>query len=365
MSTIKHFIKLLWMVPLALFAAAFAPGALTLALPEAAPRASFVSAKPNRRRGAKLYKRRQWYGGTPMTREQMSRLTNLEVALRAVFMDQMQAVAGSSLLNSLFNIQESSRAVERNLGVGGFSNVPEYRGTIEYDGLETLYRADYQHREYAKGTAIERKLIDDDEYGVMRQRVQLMGLSFDRTIETFATSVFANAFTAGATAGPDGVALCSASHPYSPTNAATQSNAGTTALSHDAVSTTRQAMMRFKDSAGFPMPVNPDVLLVPIELEDTARVIVESGLRSGTPNNDMNANRSYSVITSRYLTDSNNWFLIDSRLARMWLNWYWRVRPEFVTDPKSDFDLELRFRGYFRCAFGWDSWQWVYGHNVP
>ena len=33
--------------------------------------------------------------------------------------------------------------------------------------------------------------------------------------------------------------------------------------------------MRFKDSAGFPMPVNPDVLLVPIELEDTARVIVE------------------------------------------------------------------------------------------
>lgn len=364
MKIIRMLFTLLWLVPLAAFAAVFAPGALQFAAPTPAPFGPHISVKPARRRGAKLYKRRKWYGGTPMTREQMSRLTNLEVGLRAVFMDQMQSVVGASVLTTLFNVQDSTRAFERNLGVGGFSNVPEYRGSIEYDGIETLYRADYQHKQYSKGTAIERQLIDDEEYGVMRQRVQLMGLAFDRTIETFATSVFANAFTAGATAGPDAVALCSASHPYSPTNAATQSNAGTTALSHDAVSATRQAMLRFKDSAGFPMPVNPDTILVPIELEDSARVIVESTLRSSTPNNDANVNRSYQVITSRYLTDTNNWFLIDSRLARMWLNWYWRVRPEFAADPKSDFDLEMRVRGYFRCSFGWDSWQWIYGHNV-
>ena len=297
---------------------------------------------------------------TPMTRAQFEAFTNLEVALRTVFTDKMD---WNDPLWSLYATAPSSRAVERNQGVSGLSEVPEYTGTIEYDSMEPLWRADYQHKQYAKGIAIERTLLDDDEYGVMNRRASLLGISFNRTATKHMVSVFNNAFDGTNYAGPDSVALCG-SHPYTPTNTDTQSNAGTSALTHDAVVATRVAMRKFEDSTEEPMPVEPDVLVVPSDLVETALVITESIQRSGNANNDANVNRNLRVLTSPYLTDTNNWFMVDSQMAKMYLNWYWRVMPEFAGDPTSDFNLELRFRGYMRYSYGWDHWSWIYGHNV-
>jgi hypothetical protein len=301
--------------------------------------------------------------GTPLNQSQMSAFTNLGVALNAVFTLQLQSVAGDSLLNTLFNVQTSGRAMERRQGVGGMGDVPKFTGAIEYDSFEPLYRTDYTHTEYAKGIAIERRLIDDEEYGVISGRAQKLGLTFDRTIEKHSVSVFANAFAA-ANPGADGVALCATNHPSSPTNATTQGNKGTSALTESALSATRQLMMKFKDDRGEIMNIAPDTLLVPVELEEAARVIVESGQRSGTANNDANTNRGYRIVVSRYLTDANDWFLIDSRMAKSYLNWFWRVRPEFEEDPASDYNLVVKYRGYMRYSFGFDAWQWLYGHQV-
>lgn len=342
---------------------------LAVPAPTAAPNRQARRAATARRRGAEgrvaLDKRRAWYA-SPMTELQMSRLTALGPILRAVFFDQLQAVAGDSVINQIFNVQTSDRAIERNLGVGGFGNFNKYTGNIEYDSFEQLYTATYTPDEYARGFGIERKLIDDDMYGVIVQRARLLGLAADRTVETSAASLFANAFSASFL-GPDGVALCSASHPLSPTDSRTQSNIGTSALTHDSLVSARQAMLRFKDSQNQPMPVNPDTILVPIELEQQARAIVESVNRAGTANNDVNVNRAYGyqIIVSRYLTDTNDWFLIDSRLSKMWCNWYWRVRPEFAVSPMSEYELIARGRAYMRYAFGWDTWQWIYGNQVP
>jgi phage major head subunit gpT-like protein len=300
-----------------------------------------------------------------MTRDAFENLTALGSVLRSVFMEQMTAVAdtGANDVLSLYNILTSARAREINQGMGGFGNVPEYQGTLEYSAFELLYQNAYTHKEYAQGLAIERKLIDDDEYGAMAQRARLLGMAFDRTVYTHAASLFNNAFSASFLGG-DAVALCSASHPRSASQSATQSNAGTTALSHDAVVTTRIAMMKYTDSEGSPLNINPDVLLVPIDLEPTARVIVGSQQRSGSANNDANVNGTYRVVGSRYLTDANNWFLIDSQMAKMYLNWFWRVQPEFAEDPTSDYSLVAKYRGYARWSYGWDHWAWIYGHNV-
>jgi hypothetical protein len=300
--------------------------------------------------------------GTPLNQSQLSALTNLGVALNGVFTQQLDGLVGDSLL-PLFNEQTSGRAVERRQGVGGMGDVPVYKGAIEYDSFESLYRTDYTHIEYAKGIAVERKLIDDDEYGVISGRAAKLGLTFRRTIQKFAASPFINAFSASA-AGADGVALCATNHPYSPTNAATQGNKGSLALTESAVTATRQIMLKFKDDRGEVMNIAPDTLLVPVELEEAARVIVESSQRSGTANNDANTNRGYRVVVSRYLSDANDWYLIDSGMARQYLNWFWRVRPEFAEDPASDFNLVMKYRGYMRYSLGFDAWQWIYGHQV-
>lgn len=300
---------------------------------------------------------------TPMTREQLSDLTALEVALRAVFMEQIAPTPGESLLTTLYNVQNSTRAVERNLGMGSFGDVPEYRGVLEYDSFDPLYTASYQHKEYALGMAVERVLLDDDEYNVIRRNAAMLGLSFDRTIEKHAAGVFNNAF-ATAFAGADSKPLCATDHPLAPGLIATQSNKGTSALTHDAVIASKEAMMKFTDSRGNPLPVMPDTILVPVELEAEAQVIVESSLKSGGANNDANINRGYRVVVSRFLTDSTNWFLIDSRMASLYLNWYWRVRPEFTADANNEYALVHKFRGYARYSFGWDSWSFLYGHEA-
>jgi phage major head subunit gpT-like protein len=303
---------------------------------------------------------------TPMTSQEYGVFTNVVAPLRTVFYDQLEAAIrlGQGVAD-LYNMQTSSDASERNQGMGGFSDIPEYTGAVDYESPDVLYQKTYEHAEYAKGFAVRRKLVDDEKYGVISNQASQLGLAFGRTVMRSMHSTFNNATsTATPYVGGDGVALCSNSHPLSPEDADTQDNLGTTALSVDAMIAAEQAMMGFTDSKGNPMVVVPDTLIVPLGLKATAETIVGSPLRSGVGNNDANTLSGYKVVVSPYLTDSNNWFLVDSMLAKQYLNFYWRVPIEFTADPKSDFDLEMRMRGYMRYSFGFDHWAWVYGNIV-
>ena len=288
----------------------------------------------------------------------------LEPGLRAIFDITRDGLAASSRIPMVFNVTTSSKAQEHDLMEGGLSDWEEYKGAIEYDEDEQGYKTTYTHAEYVKGIKVERKLVDDDQYNIINRRPRKLATSAMRTREKAAASVFNNAFSASYTGG-DSVALCG-SHPYSPSNASTQSNAGTTALSYAAIVATRKLMRAYKDDRGELVSVNPDTLLVPPELEDTAYEIIQANAKPGTANNDANfvgslANR---VIVWDYLTDANNWFMLDSGLAMMYLNWFDRVPLEFMADPTSDYTLEARFRGYMRYSYGWSDWRFVYGHNV-
>ncbi len=289
----------------------------------------------------------------------------LEPGLRTIFNLQREALAAQSRIPFLYSVQTSAKAQEYALGVGGFSDWTAYKGAIEYDDNEQGFKVTYTHQEYAKGFKVERRLVDDDLYNIINERPAGLALSATRTMEKHAASVFNNAFSSSYVGG-DAVALCSASHPYSPSNAAVQSNRGTTALSFDAVVTTRRLMREYKDDRGELIPVNPDTILVPPELEETAKTLVETTQKPGTANNDINfvGSRVRNVIVWDYLTDANNWFLIDSAMAKMYLKWYNRVPLDMAMDPTSDFRLEARFRGYVRYSYGWDHWTWIYGHEV-
>ena len=236
---------------------------------------------------------------------------------------------------------------------------------MEYDQFEKGFQTNYTHIEFIDGFKVARSLVDDDLYNVINPMPRGLAMAGMRKREKDAASVFNNAFSASYVGG-DSVALCSASHPYSPSNATVQGNAGTTALSYDAVEATRKLMRAYKDDRGELVPISPDTLVVPPGLEETAWTVFNTVNKPGTANNDGNFVRSKlnKVIVWDYLSDTNNWFMIDSMLAKMYLNWYDRVPMEFAMDPTSDFSLEARFRGYMRYSYGWDDWRWIYGHNV-
>lgn len=288
----------------------------------------------------------------------------LEPGLRSIFDTTREGLAATSRIPQLFNVTTSQKAQEHDLGVGGMGDWNEYKGAIEYDDLEQGFKTTYTHVEFVKGFSIERKLVDDDLYNIINQRPRALAISAMRSREKDAASVFNNAFSASYL-GADAVALCG-SHPLSPSNASTHSNAGSTALSYDAIIATRKLMRSFVDDRGELVNIMPDTLIVPPELENTAWEILESVNKPDTANNNGNYVRStgISLIVWDYLTDANNWFLADSMLAGMYLNWFDRVPLEFAMDPTSDFNLISKWRGYMRYSYGWSDWRWVYGHAV-
>lgn len=284
------------------------------------------------------------------------------------------AANAPSGFESLFGMFTSEVEEEYSQGMGGTGLVSEYDsssaegepGAIKYSSFDPLYEKTFTHKEYADGMAIKRKLFDDDQSRIIRQRAQSFGDKFNTTIAHYKASVFNNAFSASYVGG-DEVALCSASHPLSKQNATTWSNAGSTAFSYAAVTATQQAGLDMDDDKSEPIPVVYDTLIVPNALRAQALEIVNAVGKPGTANNDANAlqeDRPLQVIVSARLSDSNNWFMADRRMAPQHLLWFWRVNPEVEMHPASAYDLVYKYRGYMRFSFGWDDARWIFGHEV-
>lgn len=288
----------------------------------------------------------------------------LEPGLRAIFESQRDALAAASRIPLLFNVQPSDKAQEHDLGMGGFGDWRAYDGTIEYDENEQLWKVTYTHEEFVRGFFVERRLVDDDQYNVISRRPRGLAMSAMRKREKDATSVFNNAFSS-TYAGGDGVELCG-SHPYSPSNASTQSNAGTSPLSYAAVVETRRLMREYKDDRGELIPVNPKLIVHPPELEETASAIVNTMNKVDTADyhDSFVKRQGIQNLVWDYLTDANNWFMLDAELAKLFLMWFDHTTLEFAADPTGSYHLRARYRGYMRYSYGWSDWRMVYGHAV-
>ena len=289
----------------------------------------------------------------------------LDPGLRAIFEIARTALAAESKIPLLFNTTTSGKAVEYDLGMGGMRDWPEYEGAIQYDEMEQGFRTAYTHVEFVQGFKVERRLVDDDQYNVINKRPKELAMSGMRKREKDAAGVFNDAF-AGTSLGGDSKDLCATDHPYSPSNSSTHGNEGSTAFGYDAIVSTRELMRAYVDDRGELVSVNPNTVLVPPELEEEAYAVVKTMNKVDTADFHANfvASQLTNVIVWDYLTDANNWFLIDSQLSKLYLNWFDRVPMEFAADPTGDYTLEARFRGYMRYSYGWSDWRWVYGHVV-
>jgi phage major head subunit gpT-like protein len=290
----------------------------------------------------------------------------LEPGLRQIFEVARAALVAESKIPMLFNAMTSTKAAEHFLGVGAMGDWEEFKGVIAYENFDQLYKATLTHKEFVQGFIVERKLVDDDQYNIINARPRQLALSAERTREKHAASIFNNAFDSSYP-GADAVELCDSAHPLSPTHTAdTWGNYGTSALSYDNIVATRRLMRAFVDDRENAVPIAPDTLLVPPQLEETAWAIWRTMNKPDTADAHANFVQGFlrRVIVWDYLTDSNNWFMIDSRLAAIHLLWIDRVALEFALDPTGDYDLQARYRGYMRYSYGFSDWRWVYGHKV-
>lgn len=288
----------------------------------------------------------------------------VEPGLKKVYAGALNQDPDQSLIGVLFDTMNSNQANEDFLEINDIGDVPEFTGDLTYTEFSQGNKKTVTPTEYALGLKVQRKYFDDDLYGVVESMVREMGQVTRYLMEEKAASPFVSAFSTGTYTTFDAAALCSDSHSFTSTST-TQDNAGSTAFSYAALDATLSLMKRYKNSQDrLILGIKPDMLLGPVELETQFSEVIQSELKAGTANNDINVfNRKFKIVTTPFLTDTNNWFLIDSRKMKEFLKWIMRVRPEF--NRTTDFNTFVKcWSLYVRFAVQPLHWPFVYGHSV-
>jgi phage major head subunit gpT-like protein len=241
------------------------------------------------------------------------------------------------------------------------------------------YYTRIEPKEFAGAITIERKLIDDDRYDVIKGRQNGLVESYHRIKEKFGAQGFAYAFSAAFTfmQNEEGVALCSSAH-TTKSGASTSSgfgNAGSSALNKTSIAATRIAMRQFRNDIGARIEVEPDMLLVPDTLYYTACEALGYDAQTGATSDRDPESAMYGKINTQYKRykivpylrlddyDTNNWYMIDSKRMKEFLLWIERIAPDIETE--RDFETKLFKQSiYGRFGYGWTGWRWIYGMNV-
>src|SRR5688572_32889133 len=98
------------------------------------------------------------------------------------------------MIPTLYGQDTSDRPDERYSDITPMGDVPEFLGTLSYDGPDQGYDVTATHKEFALGVQIERKLYDDDQFGVIESIFSEKGRSAARTRQKHAARIFNQAF---------------------------------------------------------------------------------------------------------------------------------------------------------------------------
>lgn len=271
-----------------------------------------------------------------------------------------------SLIQTLFNVLPSERDSEYFHSFGAISPDAwlnfEKSGQVSAVSYDKGYRTTFTHKEFIVELPIRRTFLEDNLYGNIIEPVQQLGDSAALRRETDASSVFNNAFSTSYTGG-DAKPLCEDNHPNGPHKSAVQDNEYALSLTADNVETARQAMMAYTDDVGELVGVMPNLLLVPPELENQAKIITQTEFSVGNANNDVNPQQGrFSYLVWHYLTDANAWFMIDTNLMRRSLVWFERV-PLSINLKAGDTTVFATYIARMRYSYGWRDWRWILGSN--
>lgn len=266
------------------------------------------------------------------------------------------------VFTSVFRVQDSSKQDERDSAVTGFGLLTQKteNAPIDYEDPIQMYDVVYTHLTYAKGFKVSKEMYDDDQYNIMNSKPDALGRASRRTEEISGANVFNRAFNTSYQGG-DAKPLCSTTHPRADAGTA-QSNASATGvtLTEANYETLKIQMRKQLDDKGMKIDVRARKVLVPIELEKTAKIIFQSTMRSGTADNDMNVYMNEVTIVPWIYMDrvTTHWFLIDTDQHK--LKWFWREKASFKQDELFETDAAL-FKVRERFSNGFSDWRGIVG----
>lgn len=271
----------------------------------------------------------------------------------------------------LFNTYNSSRAYEEDVGISsyGLLSVKPEGQPIVYDDETQGFTTRYTHVNYALGFIISEEAIEDDQYDVVGER-RARGLAFSmrQTKEVIAANVYNRAFNTDYTGG-DGSTLIAcgaggtASHPNVAGGTWTNGPTAGADLSEAALEQASIDIMGWENDRGLKISVTPQSLIVPTALTFEADRILNTSQRVGTADNDINSIKNMGkfpggIKVNHYLSDADAWFIRTN--APDGMKQFVRKQDTFAMD--DDFDTNnAKFKGSFRCSFGWTDPRGLWG----
>ena len=261
--------------------------------------------------------------------------------------------------DKIFDTMKSEMALERTVEARylGYAQLKNEGAQTSFDNQAgTRFTYNQEHIEIALGYAITRKAIDDNLYKTQFMPSNL-GLteSFNQTKEIYGANVLNTGNVYNASVGGDGQPLFSTSHPVDG-NVYANAPSVSVDLNEATLLTAMIAIRRnFIDQAGLKFYARAKKLVVPPELEPIAIRLLQTELRPGTADNDVNAIRSTAgglsegYIVNDYLTSPYAWFLLTNVKGLAYME-----RIPFETDMQVEFTTDnLLVKGYERYSFSY------------
>jgi phage major head subunit gpT-like protein len=256
----------------------------------------------------------------------------------------------------IFDTETSERSFEEETKLSGFGAAPvKNEGqALRYDNAQEAWTARYNHETIAMGFSVTEEAMEDNLYDSLSSRyTKALARAMAYTKQVKAANILNNGFNSAFTYG-DGQALFSTAHPL--VSGGTNSNTPATAadLNETSLESAVIQIAAWTDERGLLIAAKPVKLVIPPALMFVSIRLLETELRVGTTDNDVNALKNNGSIPGGYtvnhfLTDTNGWFLttdVPNGLKHF-------VRVPLATSHDGDFDTgNIRYKARERYSFG-------------
>ena len=263
----------------------------------------------------------------------------------------------------IFDQETSDRAFEEEVMLVGFGEaaVKQEGAAVQFDTAQESFTARYSHETVALAFSLTEEAVEDNLYDTLSARyTRSLARSMAYTKQTKAANILNNAFS---TAGGDGVSLVNTAHPTA--LGGTFSNRSSTDADLNETSL-EQAMIDiagFIDERGLKIAMQGRKLIIPVNIQFVADRILNSTLRVGTSDNDINALRNMGMLPdgytiNHYLTDTDAYF-VKTDAPNGFKHF---VRAALTTGMEGDFDTgNMRYKARERYSFGFSDPRCVFG----
>lgn len=266
----------------------------------------------------------------------------------------------------VFDIKNSKKRSEIIMTVTGVGDIPEKPEGLPFttDIIRKGYEREFLHTEFGNMFEVTQTALEDDRTDVLASHAKWFMFAARVVQEKRAHLLFNNGFSTETS--PDGATIFNTSHALKGGGTARNRPATDSTLSWNSL---QQALIDWQtdqkfEAGQFIMPTEDLILFVPPALMLTADRIVNSKQLPGVADNDRNSiNALYNirVLSSPYLTDTNNWFLLNKAKDEQGFVSYTRVAMTML-DPMTN--SKTRNREYpirWRQSWGNRWWQGSYG----